>query len=156
MRQIGWVEEGRLVEVSALPVRRTLKRSALRAPPSTAGTICTELVGRKPWTTDLSRIVSGTAFQTMFASASSSWHWTSPRCRRGNWPCASPTPQTILPRSIARFSVSVPSHHSLSSAAFTTNIVDSNFWYTQGVERQTKAVLAYLEQHSVMPPARAC
>ena len=29
------------------------KRSAFRAPPSTAGTICTRPVGRKPWTTDI-------------------------------------------------------------------------------------------------------
>src|SRR5262245_22787312 len=34
------------------------------------------LVGRKPWTTDIpNQIASGTAFQTMFASASSSWRW---------------------------------------------------------------------------------
>ena len=41
------------------------KRSAFRAPPSTAGTICTRPVGRKPWTTtDIpSQIASGTAFQ---------------------------------------------------------------------------------------------
>ena len=38
----------RVVEESALPVRRTLERLAFRAPPSTAGTICTKLVGRKP------------------------------------------------------------------------------------------------------------
>jgi hypothetical protein len=33
----------RVVEESALPVRRTLERLAFRAPPSTAGTICTKL-----------------------------------------------------------------------------------------------------------------
>jgi hypothetical protein len=35
------------------------------------------------------------------------------------------------PRFIVRFSVSAPSNHSLSSAAFTTNIAESNFRYTQ-------------------------
>jgi hypothetical protein len=37
-----------------------------------------------------------------------------------------------MPRSIARFSTSAPSHHSLSSAAFTIIIAESNFRYTQG------------------------
>ena len=36
-----------LVEESALPVPWTLEM-AFRAPPSTGGTICTKLVGRKP------------------------------------------------------------------------------------------------------------
>src|SRR6266404_5352579 len=75
------------------------KRSAFRVPPSTAGTICTRPAGRKPWTIDiLSRIASGTAFPTMFASASSGWRWMSPRCPRGNWPCALPIPKAILSR----------------------------------------------------------
>ena len=34
-------------------------------------------------------------------------------------------------RSIARFSVSAPSHHNPFSAVFTTNIAESNFRYTQ-------------------------
>src|SRR5262249_45001885 len=73
------------------------KRLAFRAPPSTAGTRCIRPVGRRPWTTDLpSQIASGTAFQTMFASASSGWRWINPRCRRGSWLCASPTPKAIL------------------------------------------------------------
>ena len=64
-----------------------------------AGTICTKPVGRKPWTTDIpNQIASGTAFQTTFVSASSSWRWMSPHCRRGNWPYGSPTPKAILSR----------------------------------------------------------
>jgi len=31
--------------------------------------------------------------------------------------------------------VSAQSHHSLSSAAFTTNIAESNFRYTQGLQK---------------------
>jgi hypothetical protein len=41
----------RLVEQSALPVRRRWTKSASRAPPSIARTIGP--VGRKPWTTDV-------------------------------------------------------------------------------------------------------
>src|SRR2546430_6334947 len=37
---------------------------------------------------------------------------------------------TRTPRSIAPFSASAPSHHSLSSANFITNIAESDFWYT--------------------------
>jgi transposase len=85
------------------------KRLAFRAPPSTAGTICTRPVGRKPWTTDIpNQIASGTAFQTMFASASSSWRWKSPPCRRGNWPCGSPTPKAILSRRLRSIGYSRP------------------------------------------------
>src|SRR5207245_8495177 len=40
-------------------------------------------------------------------------------------------PWTRTPRSIAPFSASAPSHHSLSSADFITNIAESNFRYTQ-------------------------
>ncbi len=40
-------------------------------------------------------------------------------------------PWTRTPRSIAPFSASAPSHHSLSSAYFITNIAESNFRYTQ-------------------------
>jgi transposase InsO family protein len=53
----------RLVEESACPCDGRWKRLAFRAPPSTAGTICTDFVSLKPWTTEiLSRIASGTAF----------------------------------------------------------------------------------------------
>src|SRR5437016_7345916 len=38
---------------------------------------------------------------------------------------------TRTPRSMAPFSASAPSHHSLSSADFITNIAESNFRYTQ-------------------------
>ncbi len=34
-----------------------------------------------------------------------------------------------------RAKVSAQSHHSLSSAAFTTNIAESNFRYTQGLQK---------------------
>ena len=37
-------------------------------------------------------------------------------------------------RSIARLSASVPSRHTQFSAAFTTNIAESNFRYTQASE----------------------
>src|SRR5205823_634186 len=40
-------------------------------------------------------------------------------------------PWTRTPRSIAPFSASAPSHHSLPSAYFITNIAESNFRYTQ-------------------------
>ena len=36
-----------------------------------------------------------------------------------------------MPRSIGRLSASALSHHSLSSAAFITNIAESDFRYTQ-------------------------
>ncbi len=38
---------------------------------------------------------------------------------------------TRTPQFIVLFSASAPSHHSLSSVAFTTNIAESNFRYTQ-------------------------
>ena len=38
---------------------------------------------------------------------------------------------TRMPRSIAPFSASAPSHHNLSSVDFITNIAESNFRYTQ-------------------------
>src|SRR5207244_8474901 len=44
-------------------------------------------------------------------------------------------PWTRTPRSIAPFSASAPSHHSLPSAYFITNIAESNFRYTQVVLR---------------------
>ena len=60
------------------------KSSALRGRPSTAGAITIRPVDRKPWTTDIPcRIASGTASRMMFASASSTWRWTSPRCQGG-------------------------------------------------------------------------
>jgi hypothetical protein len=34
-------------------------------------------------------------------------------------------------QAVIRFSASAPSHRSLFFAAFTTNIAESNFWYTQ-------------------------
>jgi hypothetical protein len=37
----------------------------------------------------------------------------------------------MTPRSIARLSASVPSRHTRFSVAFTTNIAESNFRYTQ-------------------------
>jgi hypothetical protein len=36
-----------------------------------------------------------------------------------------------MPHSIGRLSMSASSHHSLSLAAFITNIAESNFRYTQ-------------------------
>ena len=89
----------RLVEQSALPVRRTLDKIGIPRALFTAGTICIGPVGRRLWTTELpGRIASGTAFQTTSASGSFGWHWTSQRCRPGNWPCASPTATAILSR----------------------------------------------------------
>jgi hypothetical protein len=38
---------------------------------------------------------------------------------------------TRMPRSIGRLSALTPSHQSLSSAAFTINIADSDFRHTQ-------------------------
>ena len=49
-----------------------------------------------------------TAFQTMFASASSSWRGKSPPCHRGNWPCGSPTPKAILSRRLRSIGYSRP------------------------------------------------
>ena len=57
----------RLVEQSALPVRRTWTRSAFRLPPSTVGTTCTRPVDRRLWTTDIPcRIASGTRMVKKF------------------------------------------------------------------------------------------
>ena len=81
----------RLVEESTLPVRRTLEK--LGIPRATF----------YRWYDLPSRIASGTAFRTMFATASSRWRLMSRRCRRANWRCGSPTPKAILsprPRSI--------------------------------------------------------
>ena len=36
-----------------------------------------------------------------------------------------------MPRSLARLSASESSHRGLSSAVFTTNTAESDFWYTQ-------------------------
>src|SRR4051795_4217404 len=90
-----------LVEESALPVRRTLEKIGI--PRATFYRWYDLYQAGGPEALGESRIVSGTAFQTMFASASSDWRWTNPRCRRGNWPCALPIPKAILsprPRSI--------------------------------------------------------
>jgi hypothetical protein len=40
-----------------------------------------------------------------------------------------------MPRSLARLSASESSHRDLSSAVFITNIVESDFRYTQGYVR---------------------
>jgi transposase-like protein len=62
----------RLVEESALPVRRTLEKIGI--PRATFYRWYDLYRGRKPWTTDfLSRIASGTAFPRIFASASLDW-----------------------------------------------------------------------------------
>ena len=59
----------RLVEESALPVRRTLEKIGIpRATFYRWYDLC-QAGRRKPWTID----IPGTAFQTMFASASSGW-----------------------------------------------------------------------------------
>src|ERR1019366_9296026 len=47
-------------------------------------------------------------------------------------------PYTRTRRSIARSSASVPSRHTQFSVAFTTNIAESNFRYTQPVHRERK------------------
>jgi Helix-turn-helix domain len=88
-----------LVEQSALPVRQTLEKIGI--PRATFYRWCDlyRTGGPERSTTDIpSRIASGTAFPTMCANASSTWHWTSPRCRRGNWRFASLTPRVILSR----------------------------------------------------------
>src|SRR4029434_8520026 len=40
-----------------------------------------------------------------------------------------------MPRSLARLSASESSHRGLSSAVFTTNTAESDFWYTQPCSR---------------------
>jgi hypothetical protein len=55
---------------------------------------------------------------------------------------------TRTPRSIARFSVSAPSHQNPFSAAFTTNIAESNFRYTQVINLKTAKALGI-----TMPPS---
>ena len=81
-----------LVEESTLPVRRTLEKIGIPHATFYRWYDLYQIGGRKPWTTDVpGQIVSGTAFPTTFASASSNWRWTNLRYRRGNWPCASPT-----------------------------------------------------------------
>src|SRR6266478_679525 len=42
---------------------------------------------------------------------------------------------TRMPHSTGRLSASASSHHSLSSAAFITNIAESDFRHAQGIER---------------------
>ena len=102
-RSSGWSRS------RALPVRRTLEKIGISRATFYRRYDLYQAGGRKPWTTDIpSRIASGTAFQTMFASASSSWRWKSPRCRRRNWPCASPTPKAILSRRLRSIGSSRP------------------------------------------------
>ena len=87
----------RLVEQSHLPVRRTLEKLGIPRATfyrwydlyQTGGPEA--LDDRRP-----GRIGSGTASPTESASGSSTWRWTSRHCRRGSWPCASPTPKAIL------------------------------------------------------------
>jgi hypothetical protein len=40
-----------------------------------------------------------------------------------------------MPRSLARLSASESSHRDLFSVVFITNIAESDFWYTQAVQR---------------------
>ncbi len=60
-----------------------------------------EPAGRRPSTTARpGRIGSGTASRTLSASRSRSWRWTSRRCRRASWPCASPTRRLLCLRGL--------------------------------------------------------
>jgi hypothetical protein len=61
-----------LVEQSTLSVGRTLARLGFQDRRSTTGTADIRTVGRKPWTTDIPSLASGTAFQMTFVGASSS------------------------------------------------------------------------------------
>ena len=91
----------RLVEQSTLPVRRSLEKIGIPHAPfyrwydlyRTPGPEALE--DHSP-----SRIASGTAFQTMFASGSSGWRWMSRSSRPGNSQSASPTPKVILSRKL--------------------------------------------------------
>src|ERR1039457_4577724 len=67
-------------------------------------------------------------------------------------------PLTRTRRSIAQLSVSVPSRHTQFSVAFTTNIAESNFWYTQAkiVIEQWRKHYNTIRPHSALnyrPPA---
>jgi hypothetical protein len=88
------VEIIRLVEQSALPVRRTLGKIGIPRASFYRWYDLYRTGGPEAMTTDLpGRTASGTAFQTPSANGSFSWHWTSPHCRLGNWPriaCTSP------------------------------------------------------------------
>jgi hypothetical protein len=46
-------------------------------------------------------------------------------------------------------SASVPSHHTQFSVAFTTNIAESNFWYTQLGNARLRDIKPELEQFTV-------
>ena len=74
----------RLVEQSTCRYGARWRRSAFRAPPSTAGTTGPyQAEGPEALTDRIPKpdSASGTAFQTMFASGSPSWRWMSRRCR---------------------------------------------------------------------------
>src|SRR6184192_3592748 len=57
---------------------------------------------------------------------------------------------TRMPHSTGRLSASVSSHHSLSSAAFITNIAESDFRHAQVYpEAKAEAVRAILAKHII-------
>jgi transposase-like protein len=89
----------RLVEESTLPVRRTLERLGIPRATfyrwydlyQTGGPEA--LADRRP---EPDRVWN--RIPDDFANASSRLRSMSPRCRRVNWPCGSPTPKAILSR----------------------------------------------------------
>jgi hypothetical protein len=69
--------------------------------------------------------------------------------------CAFIARWTRMPHSIGRLSASALSHHSLSSAAFITNIAESNFRHTQGIERDVAAEPPVHVDHVLFSDAEA-
>ena len=99
----------RLVEQSALPVRRTLAK--LGIPRATfyrwydlyqAGGP-EALDDRHPRPDRVWNRIPDDVRERII-----SWRWTSRRSRRGNWPCASPTPKAILSQRLRSIGCSRP------------------------------------------------
>ena len=96
----------RLVEQSHLPVQRTLEK--LGIPRATFYRWYDRYRDRRAGGPRRSLAPAGSGLEphpeTLSASGSWTWRWTSRHSRRGSWPCASPTPKATLsqkPRSIA-------------------------------------------------------
>src|SRR4029453_4555098 len=55
-----------------------------------------------------------------------------------------------MPRSLARLSASASSHHDLSLAVFITNIAESDFRYTQVMDRDREHLLCVILTYDIV------
>ena len=109
----------RLVEQSHLPVRRTLDtaRHSARDLLPLVRPLPSRRARSARGSTAPARAGSGTASPTRCASGSSTWPWTSRSCRRGSWPCASPTRRSYFVSEASVYRL-LKAHDLITSPAF--------------------------------------